>query len=78
MVVSPVIIIESLGHQPDEIISDVLSEEVSQVKDRGIILLGKPFLGLSLLFAAYVAGIATGYFLTSAKVLPQAVFEESL
>jgi len=78
MIISPVFVIEGLGYNTDERLADVISQEVTEVEDRGIILAREPLLSDSSLFTTYIPGVASGDFFSGAEVLPKSVFEESL
>ena len=78
MIVADVLVIEGLGDNTDELVGDVVGEEVAEVHDRGVVFSAEPRLFLALAVAADVAVVASWYLLSSAEVLPKAVFEEGL
>ena len=78
MIVADVLVIEGLGNNANELVGDVVGEEVAEVHDGGVVLAAEPRLFLALAVAADVTVIASWNLLSCTKVLPKAVFEESL
>ena len=78
MIVADVFVIEGLGDYADELLSDVVGEEITEIHYACVILATEPRLFLALALSTYVAVIATRYLFSCAEVLPKSVFEEGL
>ena len=78
MIISTIIVIELFGNHTNKRLADVISQEVTEVEDRGVVFFREPLFGDTALFTADVAIVSSGDFLSCAEVLPKAVFEESL
>ena len=71
-------VIKCLGDDTDELVSDVVGEEVTEVHDGSVILKAEPWLLFALAFTSDVAMITSWNLLTRTEVLPKAIFEEGL
>lgn len=78
MIVADVLVVECLGDDTDELVSDVVGEEVTEVHDGSVILTAEPGLLLALAFTADVAMITSWNLFARTEVLPKAIFEEGL
>lgn len=78
VIVTDVFVIEGLGDNTDELVSDVVGKEVTEVHDGSVVLSGEPEFLLALAFTADVAVITSWNLLASTEVLPKAIFEEGL
>ena len=78
MIVADVLVVEGLGDDTDELVSDVVGEEVTEVHDGSVVLTAEPGLLLALAFTADVALVSTRNLLARTEVLPKAIFEEGL
>ena len=78
MIVADVLVVEGLGDDTDELVSDVVGEEVTEVHDGSVVLTAEPGLLFALAFTSDVAMITSWYFLASTEVLPKSIFEEGL
>ncbi len=78
MIIAHILVIECLGDDTNELMSDVVGEEVTEVHDGSVVLTAEPGLLLALAFTADVAVITSWNLLASTEVLPKAIFEEGL
>ena len=78
MIVADVLVVEGLGDDTDELVSDVVGEEVAEVHDGSVVLTAEPGLLLALAFTSDVALVSTRNLLARTEVLPKAIFEEGL
>lgn len=78
VIIAHILVVKSLGDDTDELVSDVVGEEVTEVHDGSVVLTAEPGLLLALAFTADVAMITSWDFLASTEVLPKAIFEEGL
>lgn len=78
MIVADVLVVEGLGDDTDELVSDVVGEEVTEVHDGSVVLTAEPGLLLALAFTADAALVSTRNLLARTEVLPKAIFEEGL
>ena len=78
MIIAHILVVKSLGDDTDELVSDVVGEEVTEVHDGSVVLTAEPGLLLALAFTPYVAMITSWNLLTRTEVLPKAIFEEGL
>ena len=78
MIVADVLVVEGLGDDTDEPVSDVVGEQVTEVHDGSVVLTAEPGLLLALAFTADVAMITSWNLFARTEVLPKAIFEEGL
>ena len=78
MIVAHILVVECLGDDTDELVSDVVGEEVTEVHDGSVVLTGEPGFLLALAFTADVAVITSWNLLARTEILPKAIFEEGL
>ena len=78
MIIAHILVIECLSDDADELMSDVVGEEVTEVHDGSVVLTAEPGLLLALAFTADVALVSTRNLLARTEVLPKAIFEEGL
>ena len=78
MIVADVLVVEGLGDDTDELVSDVVGEEVTEVHDGSVVLTAEPGFLFAFAFTADVALVSTRNLLASTEVLPKAIFEEGL
>ena len=78
MIVADVLVVKCLGDDTDELMSDVVGEEVTEVHDGSVVLTAEPGFLFALAFTADVALVSTRNLFTSTEVLPKAIFEEGL
>lgn len=78
MIIAHILVFECLGDDADELVSDVVGEEVTEVHDGSVVLTAEPGLLLALAFTSDVALVPTRNLFTRTEVLPKAIFEEGL
>ena len=78
VIIAHILVVECLGDDTDELMSDVVGEEVTEVHDGSVVLTAEPGLLLALAFTADVAMITSWNLFTRTEVLPKAIFEEGL
>ena len=78
VIIAHILVVKCLGDDTDELMSDVVGEEVTEVHDGSVVLTAEPGLFLALAFTADVAVITSWNLLASTEVLPKAIFEEGL
>ena len=78
VIIAHILVVKCLGDDTDELVSDVVGEEVTEVHDGSVVLTAEPGLLLALAFTADVAMITSWNLLTRTEVLPKAIFEEGL
>lgn len=78
MIVADVLVVDGLGDDTDELMSDVVGEEVTEVHDGSVVLTAEPGFLFALAFTADVALVSTRNLLARTEVLPKAIFEEGL
>ncbi len=88
MVVPPVLVVQRLRDDPDELVADVLGQELTNVHDGSVVFPAESFLSDTLvpshdvinitvpsLLTNNIPGVSSWDFLSRAEVLPQAIFE---
>ena len=78
VIIAHILVVKSLGDDTDELVSDVVGEEVTEVHDGSVVLTAEPGFLFALAFTADVALVSTRNLFTSTEVLPKAIFEEGL
>ena len=78
MIIAHILVVECLGDDTDELVSNVVGKEVAEVHDGSVVLTGEPGFLFALAFTADVAMIASWNLFTRTEVLPKAIFEEGL
>ena len=78
VIIAHILVVKSLGDDTDELVSDVVGKEVTEIHDGSVVLSGEPGFLLALAFTADVALVSTRNLLASTEVLPKAIFEEGL
>ena len=78
VIIAHILVVKCLGDDTDELVSDVVGEEVTEVHDGSVVLTAEPGLLLALAFTSDIAMITSWDFLASTEVLPKAIFEEGL
>ena len=78
VIIAHILVVKCLGDDTDELMSDVVGEEVTEVHDGSVVLTAEPGLFLALAFTSDVAMITSWDLLASTEVLPKAIFEEGL
>ena len=78
MIIAHILVVKSLGDDTNELVSDVVGEEVTEVHDGSVVLTAEPGLLIALAFTSDVALVSTRNLLARTEVLPKAIFEEGL
>ena len=78
VIIAHILVIECLGDDTDELVSDVVGKDVAEVHDGSVVLTAEPGLLLALAFTPDVALVSTRNLLACTEVLPKTIFEEGL
>ena len=78
VIIAHILVVKCLGDDTNELMSDVVGEEVTEVHDGSVVLTAEPGLLLALAFTSDVALVSTRILFARTEVLPKAIFEEGL
>lgn len=78
VIIAHILVVKCLGDDTDELMSDVVGEEVTEVHDGSVVLTAESGLLLALAFTADVTMITSWNLFARTEVLPKAIFEEGL
>lgn len=78
VIIAHILVVERLGDDTDELVSDVVGKEVAEVHDGSVVLTGEPGFLFALAFTPDVAMITSWNLLARTEVLPKTIFEERL
>ena len=74
MIVSEIFVVKRLGDHAHKLLGHVVSKEIAEVHDRGVILARKPRFLFALALSSNVPLIASWNLCTCTKVRPKSVF----
>ena len=76
VIIAHILVIECLGDDTDELVSDVVGKEVAEVHDGSVVLTGEPGFLFALAFTPDVTLVSMRNLLAHTEVLPKTIFEE--